>query len=82
MIERATQRSIGSNFPDSREIKFHCRKCRKSMGMTYMISGDMDSPVLPNVIMKCHICKKVSTLKKYTEGMVVGQVDNESRYYL
>ncbi len=64
------------------EIRFHCKKCRKSMGMTYLVSGDVDSPVLPNVIMKCHTCKKVSTLKKYTEGMVVANVDKESKFYL
>lgn len=52
------------------------------MGMTYLVSGDVDSPVLPNVIMKCHTCKKVSTLKKYTEGMVVANVDKESKFYL
>lgn len=64
------------------EIKFHCRKCRKSMGMTYLVTGDADSPVLPNVMMKCHTCKKVSTLKKFTEGMVVAKADKESKFYL
>ena len=64
------------------EIKFHCRKCKKSMSMTYLVSGDIDNPVLPNVMIKCHTCKKVSTLKKFTEGMVVAKVDNESKFYL
>ena len=52
------------------------------MSMTYLVSGDIDNPVLPNVMMKCHTCKKVSTLKKFTEGMVVAKVDNESNFYL
>lgn len=64
------------------EIKFYCRKCRKFMGMTYSVSGDADSPVLQNIMMKCHVCKKVSVLKNYTEGMVVARVDNEFKFYL
>ncbi len=64
------------------EIKFHCRKCRKSMGIAYPVTGNPDAMVLPSIIIKCCTCKKVSTLKKITEGQVAAHVDNEGRVFI
>lgn len=64
------------------EIRIHCRKCRKSMGMIYPLTGDPASMVLPNIILKCHTCKKVSVLKKCSEGMIVAHTDNEGRFFI
>lgn len=64
------------------EIRFHCTKCRKSMGMIYPVTGDPDALVLPNIILKCQTCKKVSILKKCTEGHVAAHVDNEGRIFI
>lgn len=64
------------------EIHFHCRKCRKSMGITYPLSGNSDAMVLPSIMIKCHTCKKVSTLKKITEGMIAAKTDNEGRVFI
>ena len=64
------------------EIKIHCKKCKKSMGLTYNAVGKPLAPVLPNVTLKCHTCKKVSTLKKYTEQMLLERMDNEFRVFI
>ena len=64
------------------EIKIHCKKCKKSMGLTYNTTGKPLAPVLPNVILKCHTCKKVSTLKNYTESMILERIDREFKFYL
>lgn len=64
------------------EIKIHCKKCKKSMGLTYNTTGEPLAPVLPNVILKCHTCKKVSTLKNYTESKILERIDREFKFYL
>lgn len=64
------------------EIKIHCKKCKKSMGLTYNVVGNPLAPVLPNVTMKCHTCKKVSTLKKFTEGTLLERIDKELRVFI
>ena len=60
---------------ENKQIDFYCKKCGKSMKMTYSISGDNDAPVLPGMIIRCHTnkCTRVMILKKYTEGMVIAQ---------
>lgn len=63
------------------EIKIHYKKCKKSMGLTYNSTGNPIAPVLPNVILKCHTCKKVSTLKNYKESMILERTDSSSSIY-
>ena len=48
------------------EIYFFCKKCRKSLGVTYTLTGDDNAPVLPNIMIKCshNHCKRVMFLKK------------------
>lgn len=53
------------------EITFYCKKCRKSLRITYRLTGNGDAPVLPNVDIACHHCKRVMYLKKYTEKQLV-----------
>jgi len=49
--------------------------------MAYELTGYPDSPLLPNIIMKCPCCTKVMTFKKYTEKNITeGMKDN--KYYL
>ena len=64
------------------EIKFHCRKCRKSMGIIYPVTGNKEAMVLPSIMIKCPVCRKVSTLKKITEGQVTANADNEGRVFI
>ncbi|MCQ4754630.1 hypothetical protein [Enterocloster bolteae] len=69
---------------ENKQIDFYCKKCGKSMKMTYSISGDNDAPVLPGMIIRCHInkCTRVMILKKYTEGMVIAQADKEGKVFI
>ena len=64
------------------EIKIHCKKCKKSIGLTYNAVGKPLALVLPNFTLKCHPSKKVSTLKKYTEQMLLERMDNEFRVFI
>lgn len=64
------------------EIRLHCKKCRKNMGIIYPVTGNPEEVVLPNIILKCQTCKKVSILKKFTEGQVAANVDNEDRVFI
>ena len=63
------------------QIDFYCMKCKCSMKISYMPTGKPDTPVLNGIFMKCHRCKKVMTLKNYTEGQVVAQADSKGRIY-
>lgn len=49
-------------------IDFYCKKCKCKTGVSYMRTGTPDAIVLPNLMIKCHTCKRVMTFKKYTEG--------------
>lgn len=53
------------------EIHFFCRKCGKSLKITYIQTGKDESVVLPSVIIKCHHCKRSMYLKNYTEKMLI-----------
>ena len=35
-------------------IDFYCKKCKKSMKVSYMVTGNRNYPVLPRVMLKCH----------------------------
>ena len=48
-------------------IDFYCKKCKKSMKVSYIVTGNRNYPVLPRVMMKCHHCGRVMTLKNFKE---------------
>ena len=68
------------------EIVFFDKYVGKILPVTYTITGDGDAPVLPNVSIKSPYKtkehgKRVITLKKYTEQMIIdGAVDG--KYYI
>ena len=64
------------------QIDFYCKKCKCSMKISYEPTGKPDTPVLNGIIMKCHTCKKVVTMKNVTEGMVIARADRQGRVYL
>lgn len=66
------------------EIEFYCRKCRKTMKMSYALTGDKTTPVLAGITIRCHTnkCTRVVMLKKYTEGQIIAQADAQGRCYL
>ena len=39
------------------QVDLYCKKCKKSMKMSYMVSGDKDAPVLTGIIIRCHTIK-------------------------
>lgn len=66
------------------QIDFYCRNCKKSMKMSYCITGDAYAPVLPGMIIRCHThkCVRVATLKKYTEKMIISQAAKDGKFYI
>ena len=53
------------------QIIFFCKRCSKSMKVRYNVSGDDNAPVLPNVELVCHHCKRIMYFRNYTEGKLV-----------
>ena len=53
-------------------IDFYCKKCRKSMRISYALTGDRTAPAMNGIMIKCHThkCTRVVTLKNFTEGHV------------
>lgn len=65
-------------------IDFYCKKCRKSMKMSYELTGDESAPVMNGIIIRCHThkCTRVVTLKNYTEGQIRSRADAQGKCYL
>lgn len=66
------------------QIDFYCKKCRKTMKMSYVVSGDDEALVLPNMIVKCHTnkCTRAVVLKKYTEKMIILSKSKDNVVYI
>ena len=66
------------------EIEFYCKKCRKTMKMSYALTGDKDAPAMNEIIIRCHTrkCTRVVTLKNFTEGKIVQRANASGRCYL
>lgn len=66
------------------EIDFYCKKCRKSMKMTYVMTGNDEVPVMAGIIIRCHTnkCTRAVTLKRFTEGDIKKNTDAQGRCYL
>ena len=66
------------------EVEFYCRKCKKSMKMSYRLSGDDNAPVMNGIMIRCHTnkCTRVVTLRNFTEGHVRNMVDTRGKVYL
>lgn len=63
------------------EIDLYCRRCRKSLHIMYKLSGNLESPVLPNITIKCAQCTRVMSAKNYTEHQILEHTKN-SKYYI
>ncbi len=66
------------------KIDFYCRKCKKSLKLTYVLSWDKDIPVLSGMIIRCHTnkCTRVMTLKNYTEDKIRAQANDVGKCYI
>ena len=55
------------------EIQFYCRRCKKSLRISYILTGDDNAPVLPNVQIICNqkTCRRAMYLKNYTEKQLI-----------
>lgn len=68
------------------EIVFFDKIARKSLKITYELTGDGNAPVLPNVTIKSPYKtldgrKRVITLKKFTEEMLIKRAV-DGKYYV
>ena len=65
-------------------IDFYCKKCRKSMRISYALTGDEDTPAMNGIMIKCHTnkCTRVVTLKNFTEGQIKERTDALGKCYL
>ena len=65
-------------------IDFYCRKCRKSMRISYALTGDDNASAMNGIIIKCHThkCTRVVTLKNFTEGQIKERTDALGKCYL
>jgi len=65
-------------------IDFYCKVCKKSMKMSYMVTGDDNAPAMSGIILRCHTrkCTKVAILKKYTEGMIRANATEDGKFYV
>ena len=51
------------------------------MKVSYIVTGNRNYPVLPRVMMKCHHCGRVMTLKNFKEGELLDKVEQD-KYYI
>lgn len=65
-----------------KEIEIYCRNCKKNMGITYSLSGNMNAEMLTGISIKCHTCKKVLRIKRYTEEMIVKNAYSNGKLYI
>ena len=65
-------------------ISIHCKKCRKSLGIRYTLSGDSDRLVLSGIAMKCRTnkCNRVLTFKSVTERTLNTMADKNGRVFI
>ena len=65
-------------------IDFYCKKCRKSMRISYALTGDDNTPAMNGIMIKCHThkCTRVVTLKNFTEGQIKSRADAQGKCYL
>lgn len=69
---------------ENKKIDFYCKKCRKSLKTSYVVTGNVDSMVMSGIMMRCHTHKCVRTmiLKEVTEGQLVSHTDKEGKVFL
>lgn len=68
----------------NRKIDFYCKNCKKSLKMTYELSGNPDALVMQGMTIRCHThkCIRVLVLKKCTEGQLVKRITMDGTVYI
>lgn len=69
---------------ENKQIDFYCKNCKKSLKISYELSGKRDERIMPGITIRCHThkCVRVMTLKKYTEGKLVDMKTKEGKVYI
>ena len=62
-------------------IDLYCRRCRRSLHVSYDVTGDPESLVLPHVTIKCACCNRVMIFKNAHEEQIVAHLKN-GKYYI
>lgn len=67
-----------------KKIDFYCKRCKKSLGVSYEATGDESTPVLTGVTMKCHThkCVRVLAFKNMTEGEILKRGVGNGKLYV
>lgn len=67
-----------------KQLDFYCKKCKKSLKISYVLTGDMSTPVLKGIVMRCHTnkCVRTITLMNMTEGDILKRADKMGRVFI
>ena len=62
-------------------VDLYCRRCRRSLHVSYDVTGDPESPVLPHITLKCPYCTRVMSFKRFQESRLVAHM-KDGKYYI
>lgn len=67
-----------------KQVDFYCKKCRKSLKISYVLTGDPSAPALKGIVIRCHTNKCVRTvaLMNMTEADLLERADKLGRVYI
>lgn len=65
-------------------IDFYCKKCGKSLKISYIPKADENAPIMNGISIRCHThkCTRVMTLKNFTIDQLLKRTDARGRCYL
>ena len=65
-------------------IDFYCKKCKKSLGIRYELTGDKDAKILSGITIKCRTnkCSRALIFKNVTEGTLISMTDKTGKVYI
>lgn len=69
---------------EKKVIDFYCRKCKKSLGIRYELTGDKDAEILSGITIKCRTnkCSRVLICKNVTERTLSVMVDKNGKVFI
>lgn len=67
-----------------KQLDFYCKKCKKSLKISYVLTGDASAKVLGGIVMSCRTnkCIRTITFKNMTEGDLLASADKLGRVYI
>lgn len=66
------------------KIYFYCKKCKKSLRISYDVCGMNNALAMNGIMIKCNTnkCARVVTLKNFTEEQIITRADSYGKFYL